>query len=151
MKSLLQIGRGFAHSAGQEFPGPFWSLFCSFFSLFFGLVFGRLFRRPLAQFWLHFGSLWATILPPKIDQTNIRISGRFLEAFRLHLLEDCLQLCDLFWYHFGTFVKKAEPTNSPPLPMKSEVRALTNDTKIDPKSDQNLDLLMLFDRFGLWF
>ena len=44
--------------------------------------------------------------------------------------------------------------------MKSEVRALTNDTKIDPKSDQNLDkngveilidLLMLFIALGSEF
>ena len=139
MKSLLQIGRGFAHSAGQEFPGPFWSQFGSFFSLFFGLVFGRLFGRPLAQFWLHFGSLWATILPPKIDQKNSRMSGRFLEACWLHVSVEFLQFWIVFLYLVGTFVKKAEPTNSPPLPMKSEVRALKKGTKIDPKSDQNLD------------
>ena len=124
---------------------------------FFGLVFRQVFGSLLDRFWLHFGSLWATILPPKIDQKNNRISGRFLEAFWPHCSEDVLQLWDLFWYHFWTFVKKAEPTSSPPLPMKSEVRALTNDIKIDPKSDQNLDkngvemfidFLMLF--LSLW-
>ena len=125
--------------AGKPPEATFWSQFGSFFSLFFGLVFGRLFGRPLAQFRLHFGSLWATILPPKIDQKNNRISERFLEAFWPHFSKDFLKLWDLLRYHFWTFVKKAEPTNSPPLPMKSEVRALKKDTKIDPKSDKNLD------------
>ena len=78
-------------------------------------------------------------MPPKIDQKNNGLSGRFLEAFWLDFSKDFLQFYIFFSYHFGTFVKKAEPTNSPPLPMKSEVRALKKDTKIDPKSDQNLD------------
>ena len=72
----------------------------------------------------------------------------------------CSSIVDLVSYLFGTSVKKAEPTNSQPLPMKSEVRALKKDTKIDPKSDKNLDkkgvlifihFLMLFDRFRLRF
>ena len=55
-------------------------------------------------------------------------------------------------------MKKAEPTDSPLLPMKSEVRALTIDATIDPKSDQNLDkngvenfndFLMFFIALGL--
>ena len=55
-----------------------------------------------------------------------------------------LQVCIFLAYSFGTFVKKAEPTNSPPMPMKSEVRVLKNDAKIDPKSDQTLDTNSVF-------
>ena len=139
MKSLLQIGRGFAHSVGQDSQGPFWSQFGSFFSLFFGLVCGKLFGRPLAQFWLHFGSLWATILPPKIDQKNNGLFWKVFGSILAPFFRGFSSILHFFLYLVGTFVRKAEPTNSPPLPMKSEVRALTNDPKIDPKSDQNLD------------
>ena len=77
-------------------PDPFLKPNSLLFPFFFGLVFGVFFGRPLVQFWLHFGSLWATMLPPKIDQKNNRISGRFLDAIWLHFSNDVLQ----FWHLF---------------------------------------------------
>ena len=136
--------------------GPFEVNFPLFFSLFFGLVFGRFFSR----FWLHFGGLSRPFCLPKKVQKTYSNFCKVLRSILLHFSMIFLQFCIFLAYSFGTFVKKAEPTNSPPMPMKSEVRALKNDAKIDPKSDQKLDknrvfffmfFLMLLDRCGLRF
>ena len=93
--------------------------------------------------WPNFGSILEASGRPFCLPKSIKQIMDFLEGFWKHFgsifQRIVFNFTSFLSYHFGTFVKKAEPTNSQPLPMKSEVRALEKDTKIDPKCDQNLD------------
>ena len=128
MKWVLQVGRGYAQSGGTNSSLLFLTNFRCFLSFFFGLVFNQVFGWLLERYGIHFGRPWTIILASNIDQQINRICGRFFQAFGVHFSMDIRQCWDLFFIPVLNLHEKNTTHEFTTLPMKSDVRALNNDT-----------------------